>query len=88
MGFKSEPEASERKYVILKLQEEFPYTLGNCEKLDEDNCELDADDILNCAEDIREYMTVCFFDHDFALLDNMTTEDLIEFDKEQHLGIF
>ena len=49
--------------------------------------DLTAEYIINQYEDLREYEEVCFWDTDFAFLDQMSEDELIHSDMAKFLGI-
>ena len=58
------------------------------ESEDDDNEDsFTAEDYINMFEDLREYKEVCFWDTDFAILDEITEDELIQSDAAKILGI-
>ena len=49
--------------------------------------DLTAEYLINQYEDLREYEEVCFWDTDFAFLDQMSEDELIQSDMGKFLGI-
>lgn len=66
-----------REFVLASIQKE----------LDEEGEDLTAEEMLEMYEDLREYIDVCFWDIDFALLDQLSKEQLRHSDLNKLLGI-
>lgn len=67
----------EREFVLASIQKE----------LDGEGEDIPAQEILEMYEDLREYIDVCFWDMDFALLDQLSGEQLCHSDLNKILGI-
>ena len=46
-----------------------------------------AEYLVNCYEDLREYLDICFWDTDFLFLDDYTEEQLKQLEANEQLGI-
>lgn len=76
VGVPTVQEVPNREYVLQKLKEEY------------EGEEITGEEVLSRIEDLENYEEYCFWDIDFAMLDQMSVEELKQSNMNKELGIF
>lgn len=90
MGKLEEYEDLGLEELIVEPMDEHAYILGKLHEIydgNEDEFGVSAEEIMNQIENLQEYLEFCFWDSDYALLDEYTEEELRRSPLNEALGI-